>query len=222
MNSWKSSSFEACTPPLSTLKCGTGSDGAPPSGASHCHSGMPADAASARASAMETPTVALAPSLLLFGVPSKVIIAWSTSASEFQDVSRSRSAISPLTFAVALSTPRPSYRSLSPSRSSTASRDPVDAPDGTPARALVPSPSVTLTASVGRARESRISSADNSVTSNNAIAFSLRSAESAPVTPWRGRVVWPSNCLGPLLLVPGELGCRLGAAITALRTPQIP
>ena len=32
-------SFGACTPPLSTLKCGTGSDGVTPSGASHCHSG---------------------------------------------------------------------------------------------------------------------------------------------------------------------------------------
>ena len=118
--------------------------------------------------------MALAPSLLLFGVPSRPIIAWSASASESQERPRSRSAISPLTFAAALSTPRPSYRDLSPSRSSTASRDPVDAPDGTPARAVVPSASLTVTASVGRARESRISSADSPVTSNNAMIFVSR------------------------------------------------
>src|SRR5664280_1280602 len=33
MNSWKSSGFGACTPPLRTLKCGTGSRGAAPAGA---------------------------------------------------------------------------------------------------------------------------------------------------------------------------------------------
>ena len=164
MNSWKSSAFGACTPPLSTLKCGTGSDGVTPSGVSHCHSGIPAEAASARASAIEVPTVALAPSLLLFAVPSRSIMAWSAAASEAQDRPRSRSAISVLTAATAPRTPLPSYRSGSPSRRSTASRDPVEAPDGTPARAVVPSASRTVTASVGRPRESRISSADRSAT----------------------------------------------------------
>jgi hypothetical protein len=38
----------------------------------------------------------------------------------------------------------------SPSRRSTASREPVEAPDGTPARAVVPSASRTVTARVGR------------------------------------------------------------------------
>src|SRR5512146_1775870 len=66
MNSWKSSELGACTPPLRTLKCGTGSDGVTPSGVSHRHSGTPAESARARASAIEVPTVALAPSLLLF------------------------------------------------------------------------------------------------------------------------------------------------------------
>ena len=160
MNSWKSSSFGAWTPPLSTLKCGTGSDGVTPSGVSHCHSWTPAEAARARASAMEVPTVALAPSLLLFAVPSRPIMAWSASASDAQDRPRSRPEISVFTAATAPSTPLPSYRAGSPSRRSTASRDPVDAPDGTPARACVPSASRTVTASVGRPRESRISSAD--------------------------------------------------------------
>ena len=86
---------------MSTLKCGTGSDGVTPSGVSHCHSGIPAEAASARASAIDVPTVALAPSLLLFGVPSRSIMAWSASASETQDRPRSRSRISVLTLATA-------------------------------------------------------------------------------------------------------------------------
>jgi len=73
-----------------------------------------------------------------------------------------RSASSRFTEATAPSTPLPSYRAESPSRRSTASRDPIDAPDGTPARAAVPSPSRAVTASVGRPRESRISSADRS------------------------------------------------------------
>ena len=166
MNSWKSSGLGACTPPLSTLKCGTGSEGVTPSGVSHCHSGAPAEAASARARAIEAPTVALAPSLPLFGVPSRSIMAWSASASDAQERPRSSSASSVLTAPTAPSTPFPSYLAGSPSRRSTASREPVEAPEGTPARAVVPSASRTVTASVGRPRESRISSADRSATSN--------------------------------------------------------
>jgi hypothetical protein len=52
MNSWKSSGFGAWTPPLSTLKCGTGSDGVTPSGVSYFHSGAPAEAARALGWAM--------------------------------------------------------------------------------------------------------------------------------------------------------------------------
>ena len=173
MNSWKSRSLGACTPPLSTLKCGTGRDGVTSCGVSQRHSGVPAEAARARARAIDTPTSAFAPSLLLFGEPSRLIIAWSASARESQGRPRSRSAISTLTFATALSTPLPPNRDLSPSRSSTASRDPVDAPDGTPARAVVPSASRTVTARVGRARESRISSAVRSDTLNDIVVFFL-------------------------------------------------
>src|SRR5450759_5675509 len=48
---------------------------------------------------------------------------------------------------------------MSPSRSSTASNAPVDAPDGIPARANVPSSRATSTSTVGLPRESRISRA---------------------------------------------------------------
>src|SRR6185312_1065343 len=172
MNSWKSSALGACMPPLSTLKCGTGREGGTPSGVIHCHSGIPAEAASARASAIEVPTVALAPSRLLFSVPSRSIMAWSASAREVQGRPRRRSRISVLTAATAPRTPLPSYLSGSPSRRSTASREPVEAPDGTPARAAVPSASRTVTARVGRPRESRISRAERSATSNVAIICS--------------------------------------------------
>ena len=67
MNSWKSRSLGACTPPLSTLKCGTGSDGGNALRGEPPPERQCADVASARASAIEMPTVALAPSLLLFG-----------------------------------------------------------------------------------------------------------------------------------------------------------
>src|SRR5947208_11089899 len=59
----------------------------------------------------------------------------------------------------ALSTPLPPYRALSPSRSSTASNAPVEAPLGTAAWASVPSSSATSTSTVGLPRESRISRA---------------------------------------------------------------
>src|SRR5215218_10291375 len=58
----------------------------------------------------------------------------------------------------ALVTPLPPYRSP-PSRSSTASKAPVDAPLGTAARAIVPSSRATSTSTVGFPRESRISRA---------------------------------------------------------------
>ena len=128
MNSWKSSEFGACAPPLRTLKCGTGSSGATPLGCSTSYSGAVAD--SARATAMDTPTIALAPRRALLGVPSRAIIAWSSSASDDHFLDRASSRSSPLTFATAVSTPFPPYRALSPSRSSTASRLPVDAPGG--------------------------------------------------------------------------------------------
>src|SRR4249919_594668 len=62
-----------------------------------------------------------------------------------------------LTLPTALRTPLPPYRDASPSRSSSASRSPVDAPDGTAARPNAPPASVTSTSTVGLPRESRIS-----------------------------------------------------------------
>ena len=164
MNSWKSRSFGAWTPPFTTLKWGTGSRACTPEGLRTRHSGRCADIAVARATAIDTPTMALAPRCALFAVPSRSMSVLSTSARSANVRPRTASAISPLTFATARSTPLPPKRDGSPSRSSTASLDPVDAPEGTPARARVPSPSVTVTASVGPPRESRISTASTPVT----------------------------------------------------------
>src|SRR5437870_10000135 len=57
-------------------------------------------------------------------------------------------------------TPLPPYRCVSPSLSSTASRLPVEAPEGTAARPHAPESSWTSTSTVGLPRESRISRAN--------------------------------------------------------------
>src|SRR2546422_6855398 len=64
-----------------------------------------------------------------------------------------------LTFLTASSTPLPPKRFLSPSRSSTASCSPVDAPLGTAARPAAPLERVTSASMVGLPRLSRISRA---------------------------------------------------------------
>src|SRR5664279_5544309 len=119
------------------------------------------------------PMMPLAPSRPLLGVPSRSRMAWSTAAGSANDFPTSASASSPLTLPTAVSTPFPPYLALSPSRSSTASRDPVDAPDGTPARAVVPSARVTVTARVGPPRESRISTACTAVISSDVLVMAI-------------------------------------------------
>src|SRR5689334_10910262 len=60
-------------------------------------------------------------------------------------------------FSIALRTPLPRYRPASPSRSSTASCSPVEAPLGTAAHPTVPSESVTSASTVGFPLESSTS-----------------------------------------------------------------
>src|SRR4051812_41227008 len=99
--------------------------------------------------------MALAPSRALLGVPSSSIIARSRPAWSVASRPRSASASSPLTFPTARVTPLP-FHALPPSRSSTASNSPVEAPDGTAARPLAPERRMTSTSTVGLPRESRI------------------------------------------------------------------
>jgi hypothetical protein len=112
-------------------------------------------AAAAFAAASDAPRIAFAPIRPLFGVPSSA----SSVASNARWSSASRpttaGAISVLTLATALETPLPSHDPLSPSRSSTASNCPVEAPDGTAARPNAPEASSTSTSTVGLPRESR-------------------------------------------------------------------
>ena len=106
LNSWKSIVLSACRPPLMTLRQGTGSTVAPPP--PRCrYSGAPADAADARAAAIDTPRIALAPSRDLFGVPSSSISRWSSPRWSAASCPASARAISPPTLATACRTPLP-------------------------------------------------------------------------------------------------------------------
>ena len=107
---------------------------------------------------METPKIALAPNLRLLLVPSKSIIIWSTLAWLKGSTPFKATAILLFTLPIAFSTPLPDNR-LPPSRNSTASFSPVEAPEGTAARPMIPLDSVTSTSTVGFPRESKISRA---------------------------------------------------------------
>ena len=77
MNSCTSTLLSAWAPPLRMFIIGTGSRCAvgPPT---YRNSGRPTDSAAARATASETPRIALAPKRDLSGVPSRSISSWST------------------------------------------------------------------------------------------------------------------------------------------------
>src|SRR6478752_3215610 len=101
--------------------------------------------------------MALAPRRDLFSVPSRSMS--TRSRYDCSETSRPRiaSQISVFTWSTAFCTPLPKKRCLSPSRSSIASREPVEAPEGTAARPMVPDSSSTSHSTVGLPRLSRIS-----------------------------------------------------------------
>ncbi len=158
MNSCRSTLLSACLPPLMMFIMGTGNRNAP-GPPRYAYSGTRAAAAAALATAMETPRMALAPSLPLLGVPSSSIITWSISACRDGSIPTRAGAMMVFTLPTAFRTPFPPYRFLSPSRSSTASFSPVEAPDGTDADTATPLSSSQRTLTVGFPRESRISNA---------------------------------------------------------------
>src|SRR6266536_1003755 len=98
---------------------------------------------------------------------------------------RTASRSSPFAFATAFVTPLPPY-AAPPSRSSTASCTPVEAPDGTAARPTAPDSSSTSTSTVGLPRGSRIWRARTS-------AILLTGS------PWRGRSNGSAARAGELL-----------------------
>ena len=120
---------------------------------------IPSAFAAALATASDTPSVAFAPNLPLFSVPSNSISFLSISTCSNTFIPSSSGAIISFTFATAFVTPFPKYLDLSPSLSSTASKLPVDAPDGTIATPFEPSSVTTSTCTVGFPLESNISKA---------------------------------------------------------------
>ena len=129
---------------------------------------------------METPRIAFAPRDFLLAVLSSLIMArsiWSWSQASWPN---NRSAILSLTLSTAFWTPFPRYCLGFLSRSSNASREPVDAPDGTAARPMAPLPRRQSTSMVGLPRESRISRAKSSAILNIA-PISLSRAETRDV-----------------------------------------
>ena len=106
MNSWKSILLSACLPPLMILAIGTGRRVvcAPPR---YLYRGSPRYSAAALATAMDTPKMALAPSLALFSVPSSSIMVRSISTCSRASRPQISPATAVLTFSTALSTPLP-------------------------------------------------------------------------------------------------------------------
>src|SRR5438105_9752989 len=119
---------------------------------------MSTSSAAARATASDTPRMALAPRRDFPSVPSSSISRASMSRCDSAGMPVTASAISPLTLATAVSTPLPPKRSP-PSRSSRASWAPVEAPLGTAARPRAPELNSTSTSTGGWPRESVISRA---------------------------------------------------------------
>ena len=112
--------------------------------------------APARTAARDTATIALPPRLDLFSVPSSSIMVRSIASWSAGSMPTIALAIGPRTFSTAFSTPFPRYLVLSPSLSSRASHDPVEAPDGAIAEILCPA-TVISASTVGFPLESRTS-----------------------------------------------------------------
>src|SRR3954454_10654159 len=117
--------------------------------------------------------MAVAPRRDLSGVPSRSISCWSTSRCSLASYPPSSGPMTSRTPSTALVTPLPPYR-FPPSRSSTASKAPVEAPLGTAARAIVPSSRATSTSTVGFPRESRISRAPTASMLGTGAAYPAR------------------------------------------------
>src|SRR3954463_8602171 len=119
---------------------------------------------------------------------------------------RSASAIAPFTAATAFRTPLPPYRFLSPSRSSTASRVPVDAPEGTAARPCAPLSRKTSTSTVGLPR---LSTTSRPRTLSMVVIAHLLPGRPDPRLP----------VLIPVMWTPID-GSRMGRTSRHLRHPQ--
>src|SRR2546423_1466839 len=207
----------SCAPPLRMFIIGTGSRCAfgPPRYRKRL---SPVESAAARATARETPRIAFAPSSDLSGVPSRSSIFWSIAGWSVASKPTISGKIRSAMLSTAFSTPLPWYRSRSPSRSSTASKAPVDAPDGTAARAIVPSSSPISTSTVGLPRESRISRATIASMVATGTPCRRRDDGAEPIgsreLPWKGVTTWKRDCAA------SRYRARLGFMRAAARVGQ--
>ena len=153
MKSWMSTRRPACAPPPKIWTCGIGSSVAlaPPR---YSNNGTPQHAAMAWAAAIDTASVALAPSRARPSLPSSAISRWSSAAWSSALVPCNTRAISPFKWPTACCTSSPPKRTP-PSRSSSASRLPLDTPAGAMAVPNEPSCSLTSASTVGRPRLSQ-------------------------------------------------------------------
>ena len=156
MNSCVSTVLVACAPPFKIFIIGTGSllPDTPPK---NRYSGISREIAAALAAAMETARMAFAPRRDLSFVPSTSIIALSTAQVSDASIPFKVSLMTVLMFSTAFCTPFPRYLALSPSRNSSASNSPVDAPLGAMPRPTTPPARTTSASTVGFPLESRIS-----------------------------------------------------------------
>ena len=155
INSWNAIGASECEPPFTIFIIGTGRtfEFTPPR---YWYRGRPSSSAAAFATASDTPSIALAPSFALLGVPSNSIIKLSIETWSKTFIPVTSGAIISFTLSTAFNTPFPMYILLSSSLSSTASYIPVDAPDGTDALPTTPDSKNTSTSIVGLPLESKI------------------------------------------------------------------
>ena len=144
---------DACAPPPRIWISGSGSVAASPPPRWR-HSGSPAAAAAACAAAIDTAMVALPPSRRFSGVPSSSISRASIAAWSAASRPISAGAMTSVTLATARVTSSPPNASP-PSRRSTASPLPVDAPAGAIARPTAPPARCSSASTVGRPRLSQ-------------------------------------------------------------------
>ena len=123
------------------------------------YNSIPNELAAAFATANDTPKIAFAPKFDLFSVSSNSINVLSIFLWSYTFISISFFDIFLFTFSTALLTPFPINLFLSLSLNSTASKLPVDAPDGTIAVPENPPSVTTSTWTVGFPLESKISNA---------------------------------------------------------------
>ena len=136
--------FSECLPPFNIFIIGTGSS-LPFSPPIYLYNSIPSKLLAAFATANDTPNIAFAPKLDLFNVSSNFIIALSIFSCSHTFIPIIFLLIFLFTFSTAFKHPFPLYLAFSPSRNSTASKLPVEAPDGTDATPLIPLSVVTFT-----------------------------------------------------------------------------